>query len=170
MYQLDNLALDALEKDFLPLLARWSNENAFKSINVGKHKLSTKNIDAVFAQLPPTTHIVAIRMNTDLVGFCEFYHIDHFNKTVMINIYIDQHQQNFILYGFKLLHLICSYGFNVMGFNKLSTDVMLEHTSILNIFKQKSFKIEVHKRAHVMQNQSYKTVAELALLKSEFKS
>lgn len=167
MYQLDNFILLAAEKDHLPHIVRWANENLFKSINTKKHKLSAKILDILLSQLPDTTQLMAITMNKELIGFCEIYSLDNFNKSCFINIHIDNILQNFALHGYKIIGMICSYLYAIAGVNKISTEILLEDGMITSAFKQRGFKIEVHKRAHVLSANSYKTIVELSLLRLE---
>lgn len=167
MYKLDNFILFAAEKDQSSHMARWANDGLFKSINTKKHKLSYKIIDILLSQLGSTTQILILTMNKDIIGFCEMYHIDQFNKTCHFNIHLDQMAQSFVLHGFKIIGMICNYLYNIAGMNKISTDIMLEDGILVNSFKQRGFKIEVHKRAHKIIANSYKTVVELSLLRSE---
>lgn len=169
MYQLDNLALFAIEKDQYPHITRWANESLFQSINVKKHKIGIKTVEILLSQLPPSTQLLAITMNKELIGFCEIYSIDASNRTCSMNVHLDNMSQNFLMYGYKILTMICNYIYTIIGMNKISADILLENNVSLSVFKQRGFKIEVHKRSHILSYGSYKTVAELSLLRSEIK-
>ena len=165
MYQLDNLILFAAEKEHLAHITKWANDFLFKNINATKHKVNLKSIELELA----TKELLLLSMNKALAGFCEIYHIDSDNKTCYLNFYIENFSESIALYGFKVLKLICDYLFMVRGFNKISSDILLDDDIAINVFKQRGFKIEVHKRAHLFVNGDYKTVVELSLLRQDYK-
>jgi hypothetical protein len=167
MYQLDNFALFAAEKDHLTHITKWANDSLFNGINTKKHKISIKTMDVLLSQIPTTTQLMIISMNKDILGFCEIYSMDIHNRSCYINVYLENESENFVLHGYKVLGMICKYLYNISGMNKVSTEALLEDSLTVSVFKQRGFKTEVHKRAHVLQNGSRRTLTELALLSSE---
>lgn len=168
MYQLDNFAIFAAEKDNLTHLVRWANDGAFKSVNTRKHKLNVKTFEILLSQIPKTTQLLIITMNREIYGFIELYNIDQINRSCYMNIFLDNFSQNFVLHGFKVIGMICNYLYSIAGMNKVSAEIPLDDSMILNIFKQRGFKIEVNKRAHQKVMGSFRAVIELSLLKNEF--
>lgn len=167
MYQFNNFLLSTAEKDHLPHITRWANDGRFKSINVKKHKLGMKTIEILLSQLPTNTQLLVLMMNKELIGFCEIYSIDYLNRTCYLNIHLDNMDQNFVLHGYNIVGMLCNYLYTITGLNKIVTELLLEDAMTISVFKQRGFKIEVHKRAHIISAGSYKTAVELALLKSE---
>lgn len=167
MYQFNNFLLSTAEKDHLTHVTKWANESNFKSINTKKHKIGTKTVDILLSQLSDNVQLLVLMMNKELIGFCEIYNIDYVNRTCYINIHLDNMEQNFVLHGYNIVGMVCNYIYAVTGLNKVTTELLLEDAMTISVFKQRGFKVEVHKRAHVISAGSYKTTVELALLKSE---
>jgi hypothetical protein len=167
MYQFNNFLLSTAEKEHLTHITKWANEGRFKSINVKKHKLGTKTIEILLSQLPSNTQLLVLMMNKELLGFCEIYCIDYISRTCYLNIYLDNMDQNFVLHGYNVIGMLCNYIYTIVGLNKITTELLLEDGMTISVFKQRNFKTEVHKRAHIVSAGSYKTAIELALLKSE---
>ena len=165
MYRLNNLSLSAREKEHNIILVKLLNDSFFHCVK-SKHKISLQNIDSFFEELV-NTEIISLFNNDSLIGFLELSAIDTFNKSSMLNIVIDPISFDFLKNGGALIKMISEYLLRMRGFNKISTDILMDDSAVIALFKQRQFIPEIHKRAHRFVSGQYKTVVELSLLGSD---
>lgn len=159
------------EEKHLPFLVKWGNSGGLLKYKKNKRKVNLKtqaehlknnsfNSDQIF--------VLYITGEETPVGVVEIYNVDIYNRTCSIHMYVENSEIILPKHGFTIIKLFLDYIFKRMGLFKISIDVVSDDQTLSTLLKQQDFKVEVRKRSHLFSLGSFKTVLEMAILKSEY--
>lgn len=106
--------------------------------------------------------------NDELIGNCGFNELDLVNQKAAIGIFIGEEENRSKGYGFEVLNLLISYGFNYLSLNNIMLAAYSFNERAINCYKKLGFK-EIGRRREVYfkNNIRYDDIY-MDILRSEF--
>ena len=113
---------------------------------------------------------IILKTNNRLIGNCNFFNIDHINRTSEMAIIIGNKEDRFKGYGREAIELIVSYGFKVMNLNNIMVKIFAFNKSAIKTFKNVGFKVAGKRRECYYLNGNYYDEIYMEVLQSEYSS
>lgn len=105
----------------------------------------------------------------ELIGYFQLNDIDFINNNASLGIVIGEKAFQGKGFGKEIIKLGTDYGFNNLGLNKISLNVVSSNERAINLYKKLGFNIEGDFRNHFFFNGSYHDILRMALFNNKSK-
>jgi UDP-4-amino-4,6-dideoxy-N-acetyl-beta-L-altrosamine N-acetyltransferase len=167
--------LRAIEYKDLPLLVKWRNDPEIYQYFYEQEPLSLAMQRAWFEKLLQRSDerlwMIEARASGEAIGTVGLVHIDWRNRKAewgRFLIYPDEYRHGG--YGSEVESLILRYFFDHMNMNRLQCEVFSDNENVVALHKKFGFRQEGLFRDYVFKEGRYRSVAYLALLRSDYLS
>ena len=178
MLEKDGITLRAIEKEDLPVLQTWRNdENLRKYFREWRDFSLTQKekwydqmiFDDRFQMFVIESQDKMFSKKATMLGVAGITYVDWVNRHGDVHFYIGKNGQwidkTIAPVAFEI---ILDYGFNILNLNKLWAEIYEIDTKKLDFFQSLGFKIDASLREHYFHNGKYYTSHILSLLRSEY--
>lgn len=168
------IKLRALTMGDLPQTLAWRNQDDIMDLYAShpfpiNQEMEQKWYDRILtSNIPVTPFGVEIAESKKLIGITILHGIDLINRSAGLAILIGDNNERGKGYSREALFLTLEFGFMRLGLHRIWLKVRSDNTVAYNLYKRIGFHEEGLLRDDVFKNGSYKDMAVLSILDSEF--
>lgn len=129
----------------------------------GSEELSNMSRDGTF-------YSIIHKSNDRLIGNCNFFDLNHINRTSEISIIIGSKEDRGKGYGVEALILLISYGIKILNINNILARIYSFNKIALKTFKKAGFTVIGKRQECYYLNGKYHDEIYMELLSRDFKS
>ena len=174
----DNIALRAIEKEDLPLLQSWRNNDDLRKYFREWREFSMAQKEKWYDNMISDDRFQMFMIQRDdklshkdynTLGVAGITYIDWVNRHGDVHFYIGKNGEWIDKkIAPKAFEIILDYGFNTMNLNKLWAEIYEIDSKKLDFFLKRGFTIDASLREHYYHKGKYYTSHILSLLKKEY--
>ncbi len=165
------IKLRAIEKEDLPLIAKWRSDPEVYHYLFENDPISLTQQEKWYENLlkSDTDKIFMISTKDDTpIGIIGLYKIDWRSKNAEWGFYIGDRKNRLGGYAPEAEYLLIEYAFEHLNLNKLWCRTFEFNKKVLSMHRSFNFKEEGTFRKHIYHNGKYEDVVFMGLLKEEF--
>lgn len=174
MIQSTNITLREITLEDTPLIIKWRNAPSVKNNFVYRGSLTEENHRKYYEEKILTGNvaqfIIVENESQAPIGSVYLRDIDHENAKAEFGIFIGEENKRGKGYGKQAANLICRYGFEKLGLNRITLRVFPYNLSAINAYESVGFKQEAYFRQDVKINGKFEDMIHMAILSSEYKN
>lgn len=163
------VTLAALEKEDMPIVAKWINDEEINYYNGSRFPSSLDEQYSWFEKIKndKTKKKLVIYTKADKkAGMVTLFNIDHRNQKAEIGVYISVEYQGKGLAKESLM-LLVNYAFQELNMHKIYASILSFNTASIKLFESVGFKREYIKKEDVFTNGNFVDTEILSLFKRD---
>ncbi len=161
--------LVALEREDMPLLAQWINDERINIYNGARFPVSDAEQRAWYERLledRSKKKLIIQSKQGEKVGLVSLFNIDHTNQNAEIGVYIaPDHQRGG--YASEALRMVIRFAFNEMNLQKVYCTILGFNTSAVRLVESVGFRPDGVRARHVFAGGTFVDVLNLAIFRED---
>jgi len=165
--------LRAIEKDDLPLLQVWVNDQEIRGLCGDVLPVNyidqEKYLERIQADQNRVWFVIVLKENNQVIGECGLLRMFHFWRTTDLSMIIGDKSAWGKGYGTEAMNLLLDYAFGYLNFHRVALGVVASNERAIRFYEKAGFREEGVQRDGYYYNHKYQDFMMMSLLEEEYR-